>query len=241
MAREKGKNNTATKSPPNTRIPKQKERSKVTEGIIDRYFFFIAPGERVYKALHIPKALPPECIVLLGFFFSAAAGIAFSQAENYVYAGLLGSLFVYGNLVSDYMDGRHARATGQCRNGGEILDHFFDPLSFAVIVIGIGSSVNRLDLSIALILGIYGNAALVFQEAMIMGVLTLKKIGPNEARLLFIGYGFLVWWQQSASFGVIFLYFSSALSLGQLAFELIKTVNRVNREGPPPDNTPWQR
>jgi len=232
------------KQQPQKQQQKQKqkqERAKVTEGIIDKYFFFIAPGERVYRMLHIPRWLPPEAIVILGFLFSVAAAFGFSYAHLHPHAALLASLFVYGNMVSDYMDGRHARATGQCRNGGEILDHFFDPLSFAVIVIGIGASVNRLDLAIGSVLGIYGNAALVFQEAMIMTVLTLKKVGPNEARLLFMGYGVLVWWLKSEAVTVNFLYVSAALSLGQLVIELVRTVNRVNRDGPPPDNTPWQR
>eukprot|EP01098_Paradermamoeba_levis_P006783 TRINITY_DN2825_c0_g1_i1.p1 TRINITY_DN2825_c0_g1~~TRINITY_DN2825_c0_g1_i1.p1 ORF type:complete len:256 (+),score=73.77 TRINITY_DN2825_c0_g1_i1:875-1642(+) len=231
----------------NTTPQRVQKRQKVSEGIVDTYFFFICPGEKFYKWLNIPSSFPPEGIVLLGFAFSALAAFFFAYSTTVPICGLLAALCVYGNFVSDYMDGRHARSTGQCRNGGELLDHFFDPLSFSVVITGVGYAVGRLDLSLAVTIGIYGNVAIVFQEAMIMGVLTLKSIGPNEARLLYIFLGILQTcsmafkWFSPTFFPYALLYTSALLSLGQMVVELINTVNRVNKFGPPPDNEGWIR
>lgn len=219
---------------------------KITESFIDRHCRWILPGDGVYKFLRIPAWIPPEAIVLLGFAFSCAAGYAFSIAPHNPTFALLAILAVYGNLLADHMDGRHARATGQCRNGGEILDHFFDPLSFSVITVGLAYGVNRLDLAIVTILGIYGNVSTVFQEAKMLQRLTLKTVGPAEARFLFMSFALSLYFiftyqgeQQAVWFQTAFLYGTGVLTLGQMVIELIRTVDRVNREGPPPDNRPW--
>eukprot|EP00013_Stygamoeba_regulata_P018273 CAMPEP_0177678536 /NCGR_PEP_ID=MMETSP0447-20121125/29062_1 /TAXON_ID=0 /ORGANISM="Stygamoeba regulata, Strain BSH-02190019" /LENGTH=241 /DNA_ID=CAMNT_0019187547 /DNA_START=252 /DNA_END=977 /DNA_ORIENTATION=+ len=220
---------------------------KVSYSIVDLYFRYVLPGERVYRALRIPKWVWPEAIVFTGFFFSCLAGLSFSCAVTSAWGGALAALFVYGNLIADHMDGRHARATNQCTNGGEILDHFFDPLSFSVITIGIAYAVGRLDLALLTVLGIYGNVSTVFQEAKITGTLALKTVGPAEARILFMTFGLVTSYLQhaygqdyAASFVTSFLVFTGVLTLGQMSVELFRTVRRVNREGPPPDCSPWK-
>ena len=75
------------------------------------------------------------------------------------------------------------------RNGGEVLDHFFDPLSFCVIIWGIGACCESYNMAIICVLGIYCNATILFQEAMIMKTLEMKAIGPNEARVLYMCLG----------------------------------------------------
>jgi phosphatidylglycerophosphate synthase len=213
---------------------------------VDTYFYFICPGEKFYKFLRIPKSFPPEGIVLLGFIFSCLAAICFALSPSYPIAGFLAALCVYGNFVSDYMDGRHARTTGQCRNGGELLDHFFDPLSFSVIIIGFGVAVSQPYLALLTVLGIYCNVAIVFQEAMIMGVLTLKVIGPNEARVLYMFAGIvqsLVVYSGVSGHVVPMgmLVVACLLSVSQTVIELFKTVEKVNKYGPEPDNEGWIR
>jgi phosphatidylglycerophosphate synthase len=52
----------------------------------------------------------------------------------------LAALGVALNHTCDVLDGTHARATNQCRNGGELLDHFVDPLSFAYWAAGLSSA-----------------------------------------------------------------------------------------------------
>jgi len=144
------------------------------------------------------------------------------------------------------MDGRHARTTGQCRNGGELLDHFFDPLSFSVIIIGFGVAVNQPYLALLTVLGIYCNVAIVFQEAMIMGTLTLKVIGPNEARVLYMFAGLV---QSTVVYSGLpghvvplgMLVVATLLSVVQTIVELYKTVEKVNKYGPEPDNDGWIR
>ena len=65
--------------------------------------FLPPPGERTYHRLHIPHWLPPECIVLFGFFCAACAGIAFAYSNKMWWAGGVAAICVYGNFVSDYM------------------------------------------------------------------------------------------------------------------------------------------
>jgi len=221
---------------------------KVSVGLVDNYLYFLCPGQPTYERLNIPTWVPPECIVLSGFAFACLAALSFSFATTYSVAGLFAAFFVYCNFVSDYMDGRHARTTNQCRNGGELLDHVMDCHSFAAIAVGIAASVGRLDLALVQLVTIYGSALTVFQEAMMLKTLTLQAIGPNEARFLYILIGLLLpacltfASSGAAETAVVgFLYGTNCLSAFQLVNELIHTINRVNKFGPPPDVTPWVR
>ena len=103
------------------------------------------PIKRLYPMLRIPKWFPPEGIVLSGHVFAIVGAIGFAFSVSHFWGGILVAIGVAGNHFADCIDGTHARATNQCRNGGELLDHFTDPLSFAYWIFGWSWAVERLE------------------------------------------------------------------------------------------------
>eukprot|EP00128_Syssomonas_multiformis_P000901 Colp12_sorted_trinity150504_noHs@5745 len=97
-------------SPVSAQIVEEK-REKVSEGFVDLYLYFLCPGENVYNALHIPKWLPPEAIVGIGYLCSFLAAVCFSYTAQSTAACVFAALFVYGNFVADYMDGRFSSSS----------------------------------------------------------------------------------------------------------------------------------
>lgn len=184
--------------------------------------------------------------MLTGHGVAALGAIGFAVTPQYWWGGALAAIGVAGNHVCDMVDGAHARATGQCRNGGELLDHFFDPLSFSYWMIGLGVAAHRLDLAIVCVLWIYATAVLTGIRAKITGVFTLARIGPTEFKTLLTLLGF--------SLSIVFamspqppiqtittwsLWVLAALGVGQLVFNLIGSVGAVNRSGAEPDTSEW--
>jgi phosphatidylglycerophosphate synthase len=148
------------------------------------------------------------------------------------------------------VDGTHARETGQCRNGGELLDHFVDPLSFSYWMIGIAVSCSRLDMAVAAVLCIYATAVLVSIKAKLIGQFALARLGPTEFKAMLVIYGLAMATVSSQVFGgdeglagrVALWALSSLIVLGvvQLIVNLIKSIRQVNADGKPPDTTAWQ-
>jgi len=89
------------------------------------------PIKSLYEILPIPSWFPPKGIVGLGHLSAIAGALGFAYSTSTTWGGLLAALGVFGNHAADCVDGTHARRTNQCRNGGELLDHFTDPLSFS--------------------------------------------------------------------------------------------------------------
>jgi phosphatidylglycerophosphate synthase len=98
------------------------------------------PLRGLYPRLRIPSRLPPEAIVACGHIAAIVGAAGFSCSARWWWGGLLAALGVALNHTCDVLDGTHARATNQCRNGGELLDHFVDPLSFAYWAAGLSSA-----------------------------------------------------------------------------------------------------
>ena len=88
---------------------------------------------------------------------------------------ILTAIGVIGNHTADCIDGTHARRTGQCRNGGELLDHFTDPLSFAYWLVGIGVACGRLDLALVAVICLFAIAVLTNIKAKLIGEFTLAQ------------------------------------------------------------------
>ena len=86
------------------------------------------PLKSLYKVLPIPQRFPPEEFVLIGHLLAILAAVGFAFSTKIWWAGVVAAIEVFGNHTADWLDGTHARSTGQCRNGGELLDHFTDPL-----------------------------------------------------------------------------------------------------------------
>jgi phosphatidylglycerophosphate synthase len=197
--------------------------------------------------LRIPRRFPPEGIVLVGHGLAIGAAIGFAFSTREVWGGLLVAAGVAGNHVADMVDGTHARATGQCRNGGELLDHFVDPLSFSYWAIGWSLSIDCLPMGLAAVMILYATALLTSIKAKITGEFALARFGPTEMKATFVVYGLA---QAVLAAGVVpgvgaepvargFLGFMLAVGVIQLAANLVSGVREVNRSGVAPDSAPW--
>ncbi|MCA9209072.1 MAG: CDP-alcohol phosphatidyltransferase family protein, partial [Planctomycetales bacterium] len=144
------------------------------------------PMKRWYPWLPLPRQLPPEAIVLTGHGLAIMAAVGFAFSTQYWWGGLLIALGVAGNHIADVFDGTHARATGQCRNGGELLDHFLDPLSFGAWAVGLGVCAGRPYLALALVAAIQAQALLTSIRAKMTGEFRLSRVGPTEFKSLLV-------------------------------------------------------
>ncbi len=220
---------------------------RVSQSLLDP--LLTRPLKGLYQRLHIPARIPPEGIVLFGHVCAILGAIGFAFATTRWWGGLLGAAGVALNHVADVMDGTHARATGQCRNGGELLDHFVDPLSFSYWVTGMAYSADCLLLGIGGVVVIYAMAVIANIKAKLVGEFTLARFGPTEFKSLLILYGITI---ASQAAGWITLPISAADStyrfmqvmfvagVVQTVISLRRAINEVNSDGPPPDQTEWQ-
>ena len=159
----------------------------------------------------------------------------------------MAALGVAANHLADVLDGTHARATGQCRNGGELLDHFVDPLSFSYWVAGIASSGDCLLLGIGGVIVVYAMAVLTNIKAKMVGEFTLAQFGPTEFKSLLILFGLAVSCLSGGlgrpdlvpKFAFWFLAAMVVAGIIQLMTSLWLAVHEVNADGTPPDMTEW--
>jgi phosphatidylglycerophosphate synthase len=216
---------------------------RVSHSVLDPW---IGPVlKSLYPKFHIPKWFPPEGIVLIGHGFAVVGGIGFALATQYWWAGLLAAFGIVGNHTADCIDGTHARASGQCRNGGELLDHFTDPISFTYWLIGIGFAVERLDLALVAVVCLLALANLTNIKAKLVGEFTLARFGPTEFKTLLFLFG--------VTLAIVFLLdpgrtgtvaFGGMIGLivvgvFQVPYQLIRGIKEVNRDGSEPDTSEW--
>ncbi|MCG8450244.1 MAG: CDP-alcohol phosphatidyltransferase family protein [Pirellulales bacterium] len=207
------------------------------------------PLKGLYSWLKIPARFPPEGIVALGHISAIAGAIGFACAAHWWWGGLLAALGVVLNHTCDVLDGTHARATDQCRNGGELLDHFVDPLSFSYWVAGLAYSADCLLLGIGGVIVIYATAVLTNIKAKMVGEFTLARFGPTEFKTLLILFGLLMtgttsgWWftvEQAPRFAFWFVTLMFIAGLVQLKLSLWRAIREVNTAGAAPDTTEWE-
>jgi phosphatidylglycerophosphate synthase len=218
---------------------------RISHSVLDPYLS--NPIKARYDWFPIPKRLPPEAIVVTGHLLALAGGVGFAYSTTYWWGGLVAALGVVLSHVADLLDGTHARRTGQCRNGGELLDHFLDPLSFSYLLIGLCLSSGRWDLAVAAVLCLYATAVLTNIKAKLIGEFTLASFGPTEFKTLLAAFGlFQMTWMLLPSVPVpatvVALWFTGMLlvvGLIQLVVNLVKAVIEVNRHGAAPDTTEW--
>ena len=219
---------------------------RISHSVLDPWLTI--PLKRLYRWVPIPREFPPEGIVVTGHLFAIAAAVGFAFSTEFWWGGILVAVGVAGNHISDCLDGTHARATAQCRNGGELLDHFLDPLSFAYWLVGMAVSIERLDLGLAGVICLYATAVLTSIKAKLIGEFTLASFGPTEFKTLLVLYGLLLaaltqGWIAGLEAGRVALWwFVILLSIGilQLVINLLLDVRDVNRHGAPPDTSEWQ-
>ena len=198
--------------------------------------------------MRIPRYFPPEGIVLIGHLLALAGGVGFALAGKHAIGGLLVVFGVAGNHIADMVDGTHARATGQCRNGGELLDHFTDPLSFCYWMIGMSVATGLPYVGIICILCIYATAVLTNIRAKITGEFTLAAFGPTEFKTLLALFGAFLFVNsllgnlaESAAMIGGFLKILAVIGVLQLLVGLRNAVHQVNRSGAKPDTSEWEQ
>jgi archaetidylinositol phosphate synthase len=216
---------------------------RISHSLLDPYLTI--PAKRHYDRLRIPAWLPPEAIVGAGHACAIGGAVGLAYSTSTWWGGLLGAAGVIGNHYCDVFDGTHARTTGQCRNGGELLDHFCDPLSFAYCLVGIAVSCGRLDFGLAAVIVLFATAVLTNIRAKLIGEFTLSAFGPTEFKTLLSVYGLVVAGCVAAGVpgivtGVTWA-FGALIVVGaiQLVHGLASAVRDVNRHGRPADTTEW--
>lgn len=220
--------------------------TRVSHSLIDP---IVGPRlQAMYPHLHIPTWFPPEGIVLAGHLSAIVGAVGLGFSTTHWWGGILGAVGIVGNHLADCVDGTHARRTNQCRNGGELLDHFTDPLSFAYYLIGIGVACGRLDLAIVAIVCLFAIAVLTNIKAKLIGEFTLSKFGPTEFKALLsvigivtAGLHFAVPWAISPN-GFLLGAYQALIVVGliQLPIQLYRSVREVNEKGAEPDTSEWQ-
>ena len=199
----------------------------------------------LYPLLHIPTKFPPEGIVLIGHAIAIVGAVGFAFSADHWWGGILAAIGVLGNHTADCVDGTHARATGQCRNGGELLDHFTDPMSFAYWLVGIGIAASRIDLALIAVICLFAIAILTNIKAKLLGEFTLARFGPTEFKTVLFLFGLTIcaasiwapiWAPKFALAGMTALI---AVGLFQVPWQLFHAVREVNRSGNQPDTSEW--
>jgi archaetidylinositol phosphate synthase len=221
---------------------------RISHSLLDP--FLTRPLKALYPRLRIPAWLPPEAIVGCGHLAAIAGAVGFAFSTSHGWGGVLAALGVAANHTCDVLDGTHARATNQCRNGGELLDHFVDPLSFCYWVAGLAYAGGAPWLAALGVGIIYATSVLTNIRAKMIGEFTLARFGPTEFKTLLVAFALLlavlvptVWSDcgcavASARWFVILM---SAAGLLQLVVMLIRSVREVNTQGTPPaDTTEWE-
>lgn len=204
------------------------------------------PLTALYPHLRIPRWFPPEGIVAIGHASAIAGAVGLAVSPSYWWGGLLAAAGIAGNHLADCVDGRHARSTGQCRNGGELLDHFTDPLSFAYWLVGLAVACGRLDLGLIAVIVLMAMAILTNLRAKITGEFSLAAFGPTEFKALLIAFGVAlaalsVFVPGSAQvICLVGLVALTILGLIMLPIQLCQSVREVNRSGGPPDTSEWE-
>ncbi len=201
-----------------------------------------------YPQLGIPRWFPPEGIVLLGHGCAIAGAVGFAFATTTAWGGLLGAAGVAGNHLADCVDGTHARSTGQCRHGGELLDHFTDPLSFAYVLIGIAVGVGQPWWGVAAVTCLFAHAVLTNIRAKMTGRFELGFFGPTECKASLVVLGIAaavsVLTAGPTAVGAVGAWgLAVAVMAGcvGLAVDLVRSVRQVNRSGQPVDSAEWIR
>ena len=200
------------------------------------------------RGLGIPASFPPEGIVLCGHISAIVGAIGFACATRWWWGGVLAAIGVALNHTADVLDGTHARATNQCRNGGELLDHFVDPLSFSYWVAGLAYSADCLLLGIGGVIVIYATAVLTNIKAKMVGEFTLARFGPTEFKTLLILFGLsmtamVAGWstlERAAEYAFWFVLLMFVAGLVQLKLSLWRAIREVNAKGQPADTTEWE-
>lgn len=204
------------------------------------------PIKAMYGRLGVPTWFPPEGIVGIGHVSAILGAIGFSVSTYHAWGGLLLAFGVAGNHFADCIDGTHARTTGQCRNGGELLDHFTDPLSFAYWIVGWTIAAGNWPLGMAGVIVLFATAVLTNIKAKMIGEFTLATFGPTEFKAGLVLFGLILSAMHFVQPDLLddSVQWSLAVAVGLGVIQLIRglglAVQEVNERGAPPDTSEWE-
>lgn len=218
---------------------------RISHSLLDPY---VGPRlKSLYGVLPIPRRFPPEGIVLTGHACAAAGAVGLAFSADRWWGGLLAAAGIVLNHTADCIDGTHARSTGQCRNGGELLDHFTDPLSFAYWLVGLAVACGRLDLGLAAVIVLYATAVLTNIRAKLTGEFVLRSFGPTEFKTVLAVFGLaasglvLAGTSVETVRNVVLWSYAGLTAIGvvQLVFGVVTSMSDVNARGKAPDQSEW--
>lgn len=218
---------------------------RISHSLLDPYLTL--PLKARYDSFRVPRWLPPEALVFAGHCGAIIAACGLAWSTRSAWGGLVAAGGVAANHLCDVLDGTHARRTGQCRNGGELLDHFTDPLSFAYYLCGIAAACGRLDLGLAAVICLFATAVLTNIRAKLIGEFSLAAIGPTEFKTLLAGGSLALsaatagWLPIGDPTPLLTAGFTGLVAFGiiQLMVQLVRAVREVNAKGKPADTTEW--
>ncbi len=216
---------------------------RVSHSLLDP--FVGPPLASLYPRLAIPTWFPPEGIVAIGHLSAICGAISLAFATQFWWGGLLAAAGIVGNHLADCVDGKHARATGQCRNGGELLDHFTDPLSFTYWLVGLAVACKQLELGLVAVIVLMAMAVLTNLRAKLTGEFTLARFGPTEFKTLLVVFalalsGITLVGLPAVPVCLTGLASLTAVGLVLLPWQLFQSVREVNRCGAAPDTSEWE-
>ena len=215
--------------------------ARVTHSLLDPYV--TTPARAWYPRLRLPRRLPPEAIVLFGNASAAGAAACLAASPGRPWAGLLGAGLVLLYHFADVFDGQHARATGQCRNGGELLDHFCDPVSLSLLCAGWARAGGAFEWSAAAAILVMGKGLLENLKAKLGANFEVGRFGPTELKFAFAGLlAATAAMPADTARAMLFWTFAAALAVAWLAFplEIAAAVRAVNRSGHEADTSEWE-
>ena len=207
---------------------------RVSHSLLDP--FLMPPIKGAYQHLRIPASFPPEGIIAIGHVLAIVAAAGFAWSTTIWWGGLLVAIGVAGNHIADCLDGTHARKTCQCRNGGELLDHFADPLSFSYWLFGMAIAVDNPKMGMAAIICLYATAVLTNIKAKMVDEFTLASFGPTEFKTLLVLVGITLSVMSARGMStqataLLFWFYAVLLVVGilQLVVGLYQAVVEVNQ------------
>ena len=145
-------------------------------------------------AAFIPRSITPNQItmvtpVLTTLCFVAAALAPRAETKNQALMyGILAAIFCVGSMITDHLDGMHARDTGQSSKLGEILDHWVDSYSVTLLVMAFPVSMGATGLLVSLGVTtgamVYHTQLLVYRET---GTFVYPPSGGAASAILLAG------------------------------------------------------
>ena len=214
---------------------------RISHSLLDPWV--TTPLRSLYPSLRLPRRLPPEAIVMGGNAAAAGAAGCFAVALHSPIAAVVGGLLTLLYHAADVFDGQHARATNQCRNGGELLDHLCDPVSLSLLATAWAYAAGLPLLAIPAVLIVMTNGLLENLKAKLGADFEVGRFGPTEMKFAIATLMLLTAvLPLDAAHLMLAWTFRASLAAGAIALPLqvVRAVRVVNASQHRPDVSEWE-